>query len=78
MLCANCYKKIPEGEEVQKAASHYWRASWNYGGGGSEVVCKRCAIKIRKREKYFLIFFLGLWLFGLVISIVICIVKYWG
>ncbi|CAG8810970.1 25949_t:CDS:2 [Gigaspora margarita] len=31
MLCSNCYKKIPEGEEVTKSGKNYFRASWHSG-----------------------------------------------
>jgi len=48
MLCSQCYKKIPEGEEVTKSGRNYFRASW-HSGYGTEIYCKKCA---KKKDKF--------------------------
>ena len=53
MLCSKWHKKIPSGEEIYKASSFSWQAGWRGGGMGSEVVCKRFAVKQRQWEKNF-------------------------
>jgi hypothetical protein len=66
MLCNRCFKKIPEGEEIKKPKmSGFFRASWE--GYGSEIVCRSCAIKDKKRNKSYwmlFIFFSIAWLIG--------------
>ncbi|MCE8163978.1 MAG: hypothetical protein I3274_07300 [Candidatus Moeniiplasma glomeromycotorum] len=69
MLCSNCYKKISKGEEVQQSGSITWRAGWAGGGYGSEVLCKRCSIKVRKRNFRFVIFFIILTIAIIIISV---------
>lgn len=54
MLCSNCYKKIPKGEEVTKSGKNYFRASW-HSGYGTEIYCKKCAIEKDRFDRMCLI-----------------------
>ena len=47
MLCSNCYKKIPEGEEIRKGSG---LGPWGWIGGGSKVVCLKCAKDDKKKS----------------------------
>nr|CAG8502317.1 3137_t:CDS:2 [Entrophospora candida] len=60
MLCTKCYQKIPEGEEVVKSGSNYFRASW-HSGYGTEIYCKKCAKKKDRFDRMFLAIFFSVW-----------------
>ena len=60
MRCSNCYKKIPENEEILQGARTIFRSRWDYGGG-SEIVCVRCAKILKRRQRNFVIIFLIIW-----------------
>lgn len=81
MLCSNCYKKIPEGEEVKRGGSNiYWRVGGWYGdGGGSGVFCVRCAKREARRQKKLLVMFFCCF-FGFVIFILLTLIFtiVWG
>jgi hypothetical protein len=62
MLCSNCYKKIPEGEEVAKSGKNYFKASW-HSGYGTEIYCKKRAEKKDRFDRTFLIIFFSIWVF---------------
>ena len=72
MLCSNCYKKIPKGEEVTKSGKNYLRASW-HSGYGTEIYCKKCAIKKDRFDRMCLTIFFSIWLTGFIVGIIVLI-----
>jgi len=70
MLCSNCYKKIPEGEEVAKSGSNYFRKSW-HSGYGTEIYCQKCAKSKDRFDRNCLIIFFSIWGFGMIIALLL-------
>ena len=67
-----CSKKIPEGEEVTKSGKNYFRASW-HSGYGTEIYCKKCAIKKDRFDRMCLIIFFSIFLTMFIVGIIVLI-----
>ena len=76
MLCSKCYKKVPTGEEIYKPSFSYILINdqpLNSGG----VLCKKCAKKLDKSQRKFIVFVIGLLVLNLVVILSTVFYFFW-